>query len=315
MTQPIITLSHITLDYSSRRALNDVSLEIRQGEIFGFLGPNGGGKTTMFKILSTSIAPTNGTASVCGYDVVRESPEVRKHIGVVFQSPSLDLKLTVKENLKFNGLLHGMHGEAALKRINDVLDHLKLTDRAHELVEKLSGGLQRRVEVGKGLLHRPDVLILDEPSTGLDPGARRDLWNYLLQLRVETNVTIVVTSHILEEAEHCDRLAILDNGTLVALGTPEALKRDVGGEVISIVARKPEKLQESLKKKFKLDSTIVENTLRVEMKKGHQFVPKIIEAFPGTIDAISVGKPTLEDVFIHRTGHRMHHEASNGDNS
>ena len=315
MTEPIIILSHITLDYSSRRALNDVSLEIRKGEIFGFLGPNGGGKTTMFKILSTSIAPTRGTASVCGCDVVRESSEVRKHIGVVFQSPSLDLKLTVKENMKFNGLLHGMHGEAALKRINDVLDHLKLADRAHELVEKLSGGLQRRVEVGKGLLHRPDVLILDEPSTGLDPGARRDLWDYLLQLREETNVTIVVTSHILEEAEHCDRLAILDNGALVALGTPDALKRDVGGEVISIVARKPAKLRESLKKKFKLDSIIVENTLRVEMKKGHQFVPKIIEAFPGTIDAISVGKPTLEDVFIHRTGHRMHNEASNGDNS
>ena len=281
-----------------------------KGEIFGFLGPNGGGKTTMFKILSTAIVPTNGRAEICGYDVVADSSEVRKHIGVVFQSPSLDIKLTVIENLRFQGLLQGMHGATAMKRIDDVLRHLKLEDRKHDIVEKLSGGLQRRVEIGKGLLHMPDVLILDEPSTGLDPGARRDLWEYLLQLRRETGITVVITSHILEEAEHCDRLAILDNGTLVALGTPEKLKREVGGEVISIVTKNPEELRGLLKKKFKLVSTIVENTIRVEKAKGHQFVPRIVEAFPGKISAVSVGKPTLEDVFIHRTGHRMQNEIS-----
>jgi ABC-2 type transport system ATP-binding protein len=186
---------------------------------------------------------------------------------------------------------------------------LKLEDRKHEIVEKLSGGLQRRVEIAKGLLHRPDVLILDEPSTGLDPGARRDLWAYLLELRADTGVTIVITSHILDEAEHCDRLAILDKGTLVALGTPERLKREVGGEVISIVTKNPQELQGLLEKKFRLTSTVLDDTIRVEKTRAHQFVPKIVEAFPGKINAISVGVPTLEDVFIHKTGHRLRNEA------
>ena len=312
MNESIIIVSNVTHDYAERRALDAVSLAINKNEIFGFLGPNGGGKTTMFKILSTAIAPTSGRAEVCGHDVAEQSSEVRRHIGVVFQSPSLDVKLTVRENLRFHGLLHGLYGATAAQRIDDVLIHLKLVDRAHDIVETLSGGLQRRVEIGKGLLHRPDVLILDEPSTGLDPGARRDLWDYLLQLRKETGVTIVVTSHILDEAEHCDRLAILDKGKLVALGTPDKLKREVGGEVVSIVAKDPAAVGALLKKKFKLASTIVENTIRVEKNDGHKFVPKIVEAFPGKIDAISVGRPTLEDVFIHHTGHTMRNEESSG---
>jgi ABC-2 type transport system ATP-binding protein len=312
MNESIVIVSDLTHDYAERRALDNVSLAIAKNEIFGFLGPNGGGKTTMFKILSTAITPTSGRAEVCGYDVVKRSSEVRRHIGVVFQSPSLDVKLTVRENLRFHGLLHGLHGTTASQRIDDVLIHLKLVDRAHDTVEMLSGGLQRRVEIGKGLLHRPDVLILDEPSTGLDPGARRDLWDYLLQLRKETGVTVVVTSHILDEAEHCDRLVILDKGKLVAIGTPDKLKREVGGEVISIVAKDPAEARILLKRKFKLASTIVENTIRVEKNNGHQFVPKIVEAFPGKIEAISVGKPTLEDVFIHHTGHRMRNEESSG---
>jgi ABC-2 type transport system ATP-binding protein len=309
MNAPIVTIANITHEYPGRRALDDVSLQVSKGEIFGFLGPNGGGKTTMFKILSTTIVPTSGGAEVCGFDVVKDSSEVRKHIGVVFQSPSLDIKLTVKENLRFQGLLQGLHGATAAKRIDDVLLHLKLDDRKNDIVEKLSGGLQRRVEIGKGLLHRPDVLILDEPSTGLDPGARQDLWAYLFQLRSDTGITIVITSHILEEAEHCDRLAILDKGTLVALGTPEKLKREVGGEVISIVTKDPLELQGLLKKKFRLKSSVLDGTIRVEKAKAHQFVPKIVEAFPGKISAVSVGTPTLEDVFIHKTGHRLRSES------
>lgn len=310
MNTPIIVISNITHEYPGRRALDDVSLDVAKGEIFGFLGPNGGGKTTMFKILSTAVVPTAGSAAVCGFDVVKNSAEVRKHIGVVFQSPSLDVKLTVRENLKFQGLLQGLHGSAAAARIDDVLIHLKLDDRKHDIVEKLSGGLQRRVEIAKGLLHRPDLLILDEPSTGLDPGARQDLWEYLLQLRADTGITIVITSHILEEAEHCDRLAILDKGTLVALGTPQNLKREVGGEVISIVTKVPQELQGLLKKKFKLKSRVLDDTVRVEKSRAHQFVPKIVEAFPKKISAVSVGTPTLEDVFIHKTGHRLMNESS-----
>ena len=173
MNAPIIAISNISHEYPGRRALDDVSLQVSKGEVFGFLGPNGGGKTTMFKILSTTIVPTNGRAEVCGFDVVIDSSEVRKHIGVVFQSASLDIKLTVKENLRFQGLLQGLHGAAAAKRIDDVLRHLKLEDRKNDIVEKLSGGLQRRVEIGKGLLHRPDVLILDEPIRGLIPAPGR----------------------------------------------------------------------------------------------------------------------------------------------
>ena len=310
MIKSIITISNLTHDYGERRALDNVSLSVAENEVFGFLGPNGGGKTTIFKILSTLIIPTGGRAEVCGSDVVKNSVNVRKHIGVVFQSPSLDVKLTVRENLHFHGLLYGLHGAAASTRIDEVLLHVGLDDRAYDVVEALSGGLQRRVEIAKGLLHRPELLILDEPSTGLDPGARRDLWDHLLQLRQEEGVTIVVTSHILDEAERCDRLAILDNGNLVALGTPEELKREVGGEVISIIAKDPDEVRKLLKKKFRLDSTLVENTIRVERNNGHQFVPKIIEAFPGKINAVSVGKPTLEDVFIHRTGHRLRNEPS-----
>jgi ABC-2 type transport system ATP-binding protein len=310
MNAPIVIISNITHEYPGRRALDNVSLDVGKGEIFGFLGPNGGGKTTMFKILSTAVVPTSGHAEVCGFDVVKDSPHVRKHIGVVFQSPSLDIKLTVRENLKFQGLLQGLHGAAAATRIDDVLVHLKLDDRKHDIVEKLSGGLQRRVEIAKGLLHRPDLLILDEPSTGLDPGARQDLWAYLLQLRADTGITIVITSHILEEAEHCDRLAILDKGTLVALGTPQKLKREVGGEVISIVTKDPQELQGLLKKRFKLKSSVLDDTVRVEKSRAHQFVPKIVEAFPKKISAVSVGMPTLEDVFIHKTGHRLRNESS-----
>ncbi len=313
MTDSTISVSHLTHHYGERTALNDVSFEIPRGEIFGFLGPNGGGKTTMFKILSTLIRPSEGTAEVCGFNVQTSPAEVRKHIGVVFQSPSLDQKLTVKENLHFQGILYGLHGRELIHRIDDILSHLKLSERAHDEVEKLSGGQQRRVEVGKGLLHYPDVLILDEPSTGLDPGARIDLWQYLLELNRSRGITIVVTTHILDEAEHCHRLAILDQGNLVALGTPDELKHEIGGDVVSVIANDPEKVHRMMKEKFGNNISIFEKTIRMEREDAHRFVPQLIEAFPGQISSVSVSKPTLEDVFIHRTGHRLwNEERSNG---
>lgn len=311
MDDPLIAVTRLTHYYGNRRALNNISFNIGQGEIFGFLGPNGGGKTTMFKILSTADVPSLGTARVCGYDVVADPAEVRKRIGVVFQSPSLDTKLTVSENLRFHGFFYGLFGSEAEARIDEVMVRLGLQDRSRDIVETLSGGLRRRVEIAKGLLHRPQLLLLDEPSTGLDPVARREVWRYLQHLRGEGKTTIVVTSHILEEADDCDRLAILDRGSLVALGTPEALKREVGSEVITIVAKEPGEMPGLLKKKFKLNSTLVGNMVRVERNNGHQFVPRIVEAFPGKIDAVSVAKPTLEDVFIHNTGHAMLNGAPN----
>ncbi len=313
MSYSDISVSHLTHHYGERTALNDVSFEIPRGEIFGFLGPNGGGKTTMFKILSTLIRPSKGKAAVCGFDVQTSPAEVRKHIGVVFQSPSLDQKLTVKENLHFQGMLYGLYGHELMHRIDDILSHLKLSDRAHDEVEKLSGGQQRRVEVGKGLLHYPDVLILDEPSTGLDPGARIDLWQYLLELNRSRSITIVVTTHILDEADHCHRLAILDQGNLVALGTPDELKHEIGGDVVSVIANDPEKVHRMMKEKFGNNISIFEKTIRMEREDAHRFVPQLIEAFPGQISSVSVSKPTLEDVFIHRTGHLLWNDEPNGE--
>jgi ABC-2 type transport system ATP-binding protein len=313
MHNVVIDVEHLAHKYEKHQALNDVSFQVMEKEIFGFLGPNGGGKTTIFKIISTLVVPTGGTVTIKGNDVVKRPSEVRKHIGVVFQSSSLDGKLTVEENLRCQGFLQGLHGSVLVHRIEEVLDQLGMRERKRELVEKLSGGQQRRIEIGKGLLHHPDILILDEPSTGLDPGARRDLWMYLLELQRDGEVTIIVTSHILEEAEHCHRLAILDKGQIVALGTPDELKHQIGGDVINITVRETEKIVDFIKSKIGGEPVVLDNTIRIEKENGHRFVPQIIEAFPGYISSISVSKPTLEDVFIRQTGHRLWQEKINGE--
>ena len=311
-TFPVVEVADLSLIYPAKRgkdeprtALQNVSFTVPRGEIFGLLGPNGGGKTTLFRILSTLLVPTAGTACIFGLDVVKESTEVRKRIGVVFQAPSLDKKLTVTENLRHQGHLYGMRGPGLAQRGQEMLNRVGLSDRAEDLVETLSGGMQRRVEVAKGFLHRPDLLLLDEPSTGLDPGARRDLWEYLRTLREKEGVTILVTTHLMEEAERCDRLGILNEGKLVALDSPDALKAKIGGDVIIISTREPEKLRQAIESKFGGNPLVLDGTVRIERGRGHEFIPTVVEAFPGQIDAVSVGKPTLEDVFIHQTGHRF----------
>jgi ABC-2 type transport system ATP-binding protein len=285
--------------------LRGVTLSINRAEIFGFLGPNGGGKTTLFRILATLITPTDGTARVFGNDVVREPDAVRQTFGVVFQSPSLDKKLTAEENLLHHGHLYGLHGKSLRVRIQEMLERVGLADRARDRVEKLSGGQQRRVELAKGLLHRPQLLLLDEPSTGLDPGARRDFWKYLAQLRDSEGVTVILTTHLMEEAEDCDRLAILNHGGIVARGTPDALKAEIGGDVVTVECREPEKLCADIGQKFGVAPVAVDGTVRIEHSRGPEFLTQLIEAFPGRIASVKVGKPTLEDVFIHHTGHRF----------
>ena len=288
-----------------RKALQGVTFDVPRGEIFGLLGPNGGGKTTLFRILSTLLVPTAGTARIFGLDVTTQPTDVRKKIGVVFQAPSLDKKLTVLENLRHQGHLYGMHGRALVERSQEMLARVGMSDRAKEMVEHLSGGMQRRVEVAKGLLHRPELLLLDEPSTGLDPGARRDLWEYLRTLREREGVTILATTHLMEEAEKCDRLGILNEGKLVALDSPEALKSQIGGDVITVAAKDPQRLCEAIRTKFGGTPLVLDGTVRIEREDGHKFIPDLVGAFPGEIDSISVGKPTLEDVFVHQTGHRF----------
>jgi ABC-2 type transport system ATP-binding protein len=301
----VISVQGLRHAYGERKALDGVSFDVYPAEIFGLLGPNGSGKTTMFRILSTLMLPGSGRAVIMGFDAAKEPDELRKQIGVVFQAPSIDVKLTAAENLRHVGHLYGLKGQALAARVTETLSRVGLLDRAHEAAETFSGGMQRRLELAKGLLHSPAVLLLDEPTTGLDPGARRDLWQYLSILRDEQGVTVIVTTHLMEEAERCDRLAILSEGHLVAMGTPTELKQEIGGDVILLEARDPESLAARVGARFGLDTTVIDGKVRLEREQGHRFVPDVVEAFPGEIESLSVSKPTLEDVFIHRTGHRF----------
>ena len=291
--------------YGERRALAGLSLQIEPGEIFVFLGPNGGGKTTLFRLLSTLLPIQRGEVRMLGFELPRETTAVRQRIGVVFQAPSLDKKLTVAENLLHQGHLYGLAGRELQTRQDEMLARLGLADRRRDRVETLSGGLRRRVELAKGMLHRPQLLLLDEPSTGLDPGARSDLWDYLRQVREQDGVTIVLTTHLLEEAEKADRIAILNEGTLVALDTPEALKSTVGGDSITIQTADPAALAGGITAQFGCPASVLAGAVRLEQPGGHEWIARLVEAFPGRIDAITLGKPTLEDVFIDRTGHRF----------
>src|SRR5438270_2114456 len=302
---PVISVRDLVHRYDDRAALNGVSFDVRPAELFGLLGPNGSGKTTLFRILSTLMVPVAGQAIILGHDAAKEPSQLRREIGVVFQAQSVDLKLTASENLQHQGHLYGLHGSALRARIKENLERVRLADRARGRAETFSGGMQRRLELAKGLLHGPRVLLLDEPTTGLDPGARRDLWQYLSILRDEEHVTVLVTTHLMEEAERCDRLAILNEGKLVALGTPTELKREIGGDVIVLEAKDPEALAMRIRARFGADVRVVGNQVRIEKDQAHRFVTNVVEAFPGEIDAVSIAKHSLEDVFIMRTGHRF----------
>ncbi len=295
----------LSFSYGAREALHNVSFAIARGEVFGFLGPNGGGKTTLFKLLSTLIPLQSGRASVLGRDLAGDTRNIRRKMGVVFQHPSVDGKLTVLENLQHHGRLYGITGAKLRERANAMLDSLGLTARSRDLVETLSGGMRRRVELAKAMLHQPELLLLDEPSTGLDPMARREFFGHLEQLSRRDAVTIVLTTHHMEEAERCDRIAMLHQGQLVACAAPLELKSQVGGDVVVIHTAAPELLQRKLLQQLKLKSAIVDGTLRIERPRGHELIRELVDTFGAEIESVSFGKPTLEDVFVHLTGHRF----------
>ena len=309
MTDPagevVVQVEGLRHRYGDREALRGVSFDVRRGEIFGLLGPNGGGKTTLLHVLATLLEPTGGAARVAGADVVREPARVRRRIGVVFQSPSLDIHLTARENLRHHGHLFGLSGRPLAERVVAALERVGLEGRADERVKSLSGGLRRRLEVAKGLLHGPELLVLDEPTVGLDPGMRRELWDHLAELRERSRATVVISTHLMEEAERCDRVAILDRGELVALGTPAELKSEIRGDVIALEAEDPRRLAAAIAERFGAEAIVLDGLVRLERPDGAAFVPRLAEAFPGEIRSITVGKPTLEDVFVHRTGHRF----------
>jgi len=304
MSHPVET-DNLRRSFGARRALDGVSLSVAEGEIFGLLGPNGGGKTTLFRILCTLLAPSGGSARVCGHDTVAAPAAVRSSIGVVFQSPSLDPQLNVAENLRYGGNLYGLCGKDLEARWRELAAALRVEDRADEPVKNLSGGLQRRVEIAKSLLPRPRVLLLDEPSTGLDPSARVDLWAILEQLRGEFGITTVLTTHLLEEAERCGRIGILHRGKLVACGAPEALCADIGADVLTLNCRRPDVVAERLRSEFGWTAAVDGDTVRLEFPDAHAAVARIIEAFPGEVRSVTAGQPTLEDVFVRLTGERF----------
>jgi ABC-2 type transport system ATP-binding protein len=309
---PAVSVSKLGKRFGDVVALDDVTFDVKAGELFGLIGPDGAGKTTLFRILATLIEPTSGVAEVLGLDVVRQRDEVRRGLGVVFQSPSLDKQLTAEENLRHHGHLYGLRGAALRERIRDLLGRVNLLDRARERVSTFSGGMRRRVEVAKGMLHQPQLLLLDEPSTGLDPVARGEVWDVLTEARGRAGVTVLLTTHLMDEADRCDRVAIMDAGKLIALDTPAALKERVGGDVITLKtrdARDAAAVRALVKAKLNVDVDASDDdatTVRFERQRGHEFVPALIEALPGLVDAVSVGKPTLEDVFIRLTGKRLH---------
>lgn len=309
MPEPILQIEHLSHAYGDRVAVNDLNLTVQPGEIFGFLGPNGSGKTTLFRILSTLIPVRDGNVSLFGLDLKTQREAIRQQIGIVFQSPSLDKQLTATENLRHQGHLYGLSGKDLESRIDEMLARVGLSERPREYVSTFSGGMRRRVELAKGLLHRPRLLLLDEPSTGLDPGARIDLWQYLREIRAKDGVTILVTTHLLDEAEHCNRLAILDLGKLIACDTPAILKDRIGGDVITLTAEDPAALRRAIVKRFNLDPVIIGTSIRIERDRGHEFIPQLVEAFPGMIRSVSLGKPTLEDVFVRVTGRRFESES------
>lgn len=289
-----------------RTALHELSLSVSAGEIVALLGPNGSGKTTLFRVLSTLVPPQSGSAKIFGIDLARRRDDARKLLGVVFQNASLDKQLTAKENLRYHGHLFGLRGGELEARIEDLLRRVDLLDRSDEYVSGFSGGMRRRVEIAKGLINKPRLLLLDEPSTGLDPVARADVWRYLDEVRKRDGVTVLMTTHLMDEADRCDRVCVMDAGKLVAEGSPAALKERVGGDVITLSSREPETVKKLLREKLAIEPDQIDGpVVRFERPRGHELIPSVIESLPGLVDSVSVGKPTLEDVFIRVTGHRF----------
>ena len=305
---PAVDVSGVSFRYGDKPALDNVSFQVSPAVLFALLGPNGGGKTTLFKLLSTLLPLEQGEIHLLGRDVRRQPAAVRRLIGVTFQAPSLDRKLSVFENLACHARLYGLTGPSLTTRVTELLDRLGLSERARDKVESLSGGLARRVEIAKGLLHSPRLLLLDEPSTGLDPGARLDLWRYLASLRDDAGVTVIVTTHLMEEAERCDDLALLDRGQIVARGSPAELRRSLGGDCLTIRGPEPDSLAADISRQFGVSVRQLGGELRIDAQTDHSLLGRVLDAFGPRIEAVSLARPTLEDVFVERTGHRFWNE-------
>ncbi len=304
----MIRVQQLVKKFGDFTAVAGIDLEVRQGEIFGFLGPNGAGKTTTIKMLATLLKPTSGTAELAGYDVLTQANAVRQSIGIVFQDPSLDDRLTAEENLQFHALLYNVPRRQRPERMEQVLAMVDLSDRRRALVRTFSGGMKRRLEIARGFLHHPKVLFLDEPTLGLDPQTRNVIWQHVRRLRDEEAITVFMTTHYMDEAENCDRIAIIDHGKIQAVDTPATLKRLIGGDKL-IVTGDPE-LAQDIVARYGVRVQQVDGEFHFEVAGGAEFVPRVVEDFKGRIKSIQMKQPSLDDVFLHLTGRAIREEES-----
>lgn len=303
-----IEVEALRKSYGELEAVKGVSLQVGEAEIFGFLAPNGAGKTTTIKMLATLLQPTGGGARIAGHDVAKEPLRVRESIGIIFQDGSLDDRLTADENLYLHAMLYDVPQRELAARSDEVLRMVDLIVRRKDLVRTYSGGMRRRLEIARGLLHAPKVLFLDEPTVGLDPQTRSSIWQHVRRLREERRVTVFMTTHYLDEAEHCDRIAIIDHGVLVAIGTPEELKRQIGGDVITLETQDGAALAADVAQRYSVEAKPSGNRVRFQVQDGAAFVPRLTADFPGRVQSVAVNRPTLDDVFLGLTGRAIREE-------
>jgi ABC-2 type transport system ATP-binding protein len=303
-----IEVEGLSRNFGQLVAVDRVSFQVAEGEIFGFLGPNGAGKTTTINMLCTLLALSGGRAIVNGYDVVRQRSEVRHSIGIVFQEPALDEYLTAEQNLRFHAYAYKIPKELREKRIGKLLELLELSDRRKNKVRTFSGGMKRRLEIARGLLHNPRILFLDEPTLGLDPQTRRLIWDYILTLRKENNLTIFLTTHYMDEAENSDRISIIDHGRIIALDTPDKLKDALGGDVITLKARDNNAAVLELKERYSLSPVVQNGVITFSVPQGEKFLPKLMDSFQSHLLSIGIHRPTLDDVFLKLTGRAIRDE-------
>lgn len=306
----IVVAEELVKKFNTLVAVNKVSFEVEKGEIFGFLGPNGAGKSTTIQMLATLQRPTGGHASIDGHDTVKEQFAVRRSIGLVFQDPTLDGNLTAGENLDFHARLYNVDKKTLPARRRELLEMVELTDRVRDLVKTFSGGMKRRLEIARGLLHHPAVLFLDEPTVGLDPQTRSHIWTYIHELRRKEGVTVFLTTHYLDEAENCDRIAIIDHGEIVALNTPAGLKQMVGKDVIGLTSKDMDTLAKEIEDRFGLTGKRFEGQLQLETEQGDLFLPRLLSEVGSLVESVNLHKPTLDDVFLKLTGRAIRAESA-----
>jgi len=308
MNDYIIKVENLVKRFGKLVAVDHISFQVVPGEIFGFLGPNGAGKTTTINILCTLSKPTSGQAIVNGFDVVRQQSQVRQSIGLVFQDPSLDERLSALQNLRFHALVYSVPASIREQRIEQMLRMTELWDKRNSMVRTYSGGMKRRLELARGLLHYPKVLFLDEPTLGLDPQTRNRLWEYILELRQREGTTIFLTTHYMDEADNADRIAIMDYGKIVAMDTPERLKHIVGKDIISVKTDDDDRAAEEIRRRYQIETRRDNNELTFKVASGEEFLPAFIKEFGTKILSVSLRHPSLDDVFLKLTGREMREE-------